>query len=815
MPTSIVICEKNTQAAAIRAAVGNRFGSIYPTFGHAIVLLEPHETRPDEWTKWSSAILWPGKFYAKKISPEKRRPYEAIAAALRTADRVVIATDFDREGQLIGDETLEMAGFRGEVFRATFTAEDPKSISDAFAAMKPNAAYRGLYMAGQAREQADQTSNLTLTRAGTVTLREPGTEGAIGIGRVKTPVLGIVCKREIEIRDFMANDMFEVDADTKVAAGSLMLICGRMPASLVKEQAETGDDDDDLGADEDALRAADSMEGRILDRRIADGLVAAAGAHRGPVRSRAERKRQAPPKLFDTAGLQSACSTKFGWSGDRTMQVAQAIYDAPRSLITYPRGDSAHIPENEIPNVPAMIGHLTGLPAFSAHADLLAEPVVRKGKQGHFSDAARVGSSHHAIIPNINNAHDFARQMPSLTDDERALFGLIARQYLAALAPDYEYRQTVVTMTVPWKGHGWDFRASGRVPLVPGWKAILGGAGSVAAGDEVEMCPVRDGETGHVLSAAVRTVTTRPPARYTNGSLIRAMAQSWRLVDDPKIRERLRKAKGIGRPGTQGDIIKGLLEQRQIETKGKSLAPTSAGLRLYEVFLKVAPNLVDPGRTAVWETIFDLVEAGRMTAEDAVLKIVAETTREVDRIVATQGRIRIAMGPRAKPTPKMAALAKTVGDRKGVALPKGCLTDAATCRAFLDAHLPKRAPGEEDKPFPPSEKQAAFAERVALETGETIPEAAKASGRDLSAWIDRHAKALPARPPSEKQVAFAEKLADENGVEVPDEARSDGKACSVFIDGLMKKSGGGKAPTGRKGAAGKGAGKPGAKRREA
>ena len=786
---SVVICEKPSQARAIKAAVGSRYGVVLPARGHILTLKEPDDVRSD-WKTWSATLLWPGKFYEKTPIQDTRTLLNDIRAAAADADTIIIATDCDREGQLIGGEIVDYIGFRGTVKRAIFNAEDPKTLQEAFANLYPNERFHGLYMAGQAREQADQVTNLSLTRTASVTLKPPGQKGAIGIGRVKTPVLGIICKREKEILEFKPRDLYEVDAEVLVAAGPLTLTCARLPASVVKEEDPEPDPaEDELEADEEALESADPLRGRILKREYADGLAQAAKGASAPVSVKSERKRQGPPRLFDLTALQAAASARFGWSGDKTLSTAQSLY-ATHTVITYPRGEAQYLPENNIADIPKMVSALTGLSSFRPHKSLLGKPEVRRGKIGHFSDKALEGMSHYAIIPNANTADTFADVIPRLSADEARLFDLIARQYLAALAPDFEYRQTTVVMNVPWKGHDWTFRASGRVPLVLGWKEITGSA-ALKPGEEEPLFPeIRSGETGKITATSVRALTTKPPARYTEGALIKVMKEAWRLVEDPEKRARLKETKGIGTPATRGEVVKGLLSQGQILAKGKTLQPSEGGMALYELLLEIAPNVVDPARTAQWEMAFDFVEKGRMTAEDAVARILKETEVEIARIASASGR-QVAIGKGSKPTPKMVAAAKSVAERKGIKLPAGVATDSAKCRAFLDGHMGPRPTGEggERAVSGPSEKQLAFARSLAERAGVLLPEPVQTSARDLSAWIDATLKKAPPRPPSEKQLAFAEKLAEEAGIDLPAAVRSGAPACSAFIDRMTRKGG--------------------------
>jgi DNA topoisomerase-3 len=195
---TLIITEKTSQAKDVAAALGNRLGKILPAEGHLLRLAEPDEVN-GAWKSWSCVLLKPDNLYPTRPAREGNKPakLKAIAEALKACEKVIIATDCDREGQLIGQEIIEHLRFRGTVERALFTAQDPKTIRQAFSALKPNRELRPLYEAAVARQQADQIYNLSLTRTATKTLLVPGTRGVIGIGRVKTPTLAIVCMREL------------------------------------------------------------------------------------------------------------------------------------------------------------------------------------------------------------------------------------------------------------------------------------------------------------------------------------------------------------------------------------------------------------------------------------------------------------------------------------------------------------------------------------------------------------------------------------------------------------------------------------------
>src|ERR1700729_475708 len=260
MADQIVITEKTSQAKDVRAAIGSRYGDVLPAEGHLFDLLEPEDVVP-AWKRWSPILLRPEGLYGTRPAEggNKAAKLRAIREALRTAKRVWLATDCDREGQLIGQEILEHYEYRGQVMRVLFTAQDSQTIRDAFGRAKPNSEYARLYAAAVARRQADQIYNLSLTRTATVILGR-GARGVIGVGRVKTPTLAIVCKRELEIRNFVPRAYFEVVA-TAIASGG-------------------------------QFQMRHAPQERIVRREVAQAVVEAARDFEGALGVRVEDKRQ-------------------------------------------------------------------------------------------------------------------------------------------------------------------------------------------------------------------------------------------------------------------------------------------------------------------------------------------------------------------------------------------------------------------------------------------------------------------------------------------------------------------------------------------
>src|SRR3981081_3992108 len=285
MADQIVITEKTSQARDVRAAIGSRYGDVLPAEGHLFDLLEPEDVVP-AWRRWPLILLRPEGLYGTRPATggNKAAKLKVIREALGTARLVWLATDRHREGQLIGQEILEHYKYRGEVMRVLFTAQDQQTIRDAFGRAKPNSEYARLYAAAVARRQADQIYNLSLTRTATVILGQ-GARRVIGGGRVKTPTLAIVCKRELEIRNFVPIAYFEVVATAKVASGRFQM--------------------------------RHAPQDRIVRREIAQEIVNAAEGFQGALAVRVEDKRQGPPKLHDLPSLQKLCGPCFGWPASK------------------------------------------------------------------------------------------------------------------------------------------------------------------------------------------------------------------------------------------------------------------------------------------------------------------------------------------------------------------------------------------------------------------------------------------------------------------------------------------------------------------
>ena len=705
------------KAKDVRAAVGSRYGDILPAEGHLFDLLEPEDVVP-AWKRWTPILLRPEGLYGTRPAEggNKAAKLRAIREALRTARRVWLATDCDREGQLIGQQILEHYEYRGQAMRVLFTAQDSQTIRDAFGRAKPNSEYARLYAAAVARRQADQIYNLSLTRTATVILGRGARKSSALAGSRRRPWPS--CASESwKSATSCHSPILKLSQPRKLRAASSR--CG--------------------------TRLRTGLSGARLRKKLPMRL-GASRAHL-PCASRISGKGHPSCRL---PSLQKLCGSRFGWPASKTLEVAQELYDGQgKKIITYPRAEVRYLPQSLISDVPRIVAGLRVGQSFST-IPVPNPPIIRKGASGTFYDKGLEGASHHAVIPNVNTIDKLREVWPRLSSDEKKLFDVIARAYLAALMPDFRYRQTTATLDV----RGFEFRASGRQPIDLGWRASFPDwQPADEKGDEAQLLPpLRNGETAQLHDPKIEDKETRPPPRYNEGTLIEAMQNAWRFVDDEVLRERLKEAKGIGTPATRAEIIGGLKKQGFLIAQGKHIVPTEAGLSLFGVLKQADPALVDPGVTAQLECLLDDVVVGKQEmvgAIDAVCSV-------AERIIGKLKEGGAAGGPPLlgaavgnghgtfPPTPAMKRFAESLVRQKGIKPPPGYKTSISICRKFLSEHAPKKAesetPGKPDfKPVSPA--QMLYAKKIAQGKGLIIPEVAKANSAAMSAWINSNRSA--------------------------------------------------------------------------
>jgi len=704
--SAVVLCEKPSQARNISQAVGTRYGVVLSAAGHLVRLESPEEANA-AWQAWSPGVLWPGRLYGYKADEVayKRQKLKAILTALKSADRVIIATDCDREGQSIGDEILALAGYRGEVRRAIFTSEDVVSLQEAFRNTKPNSQYARLYDAARARQQADQIYGLSLTRTVTTLFRPD--RGVVGVGRVKTPTLALVCERELAITQHVPRPYFEV-------VGRLITARG---AATVRH----------VGAD------------RLLDRNEAQARLALLQEYRGPIMVRRAPRQEAPPRPLDLPSLQKRAGA-WGWSAQRTLEVAQSLYEQHK-LITYPRAETRYLPEVLAGEAPALYSAIVS--ALGVTPPPSPHPVVRWGKSGVYSDAGLDGAPHHAILPNLRTATGWRHAMDQLSKDEGRLFWSIARSALAAHLPDATWHETTVEVSVGVRlKEAIVFTATDRHLVDAGWRVLLPAPEDKALSIDGQL---QHGESvATIKDAAVEAKITEPAPRLNEGGLIAAMQHVWRLVEEEAARAWLKETNGIGTPATRAQIIEGLKAQGLLAVQRKVIVPTPLGMATYQLLRDCDVSLVDVVRTAHMEARLDAVARGKADLRSVVADLVADTERLVTGLQARQathptGSLADVDGA---PSPALLAAARARAKARGVRLPPGASQSAKVCRDFLG---PRTNPDAA-----PSDAQRALAEKVAGRLGEDVPEGLTA--RALGSWLDKARGALRDALASDRQV---------------------------------------------------------------
>lgn len=708
------ICEKPSQAKDVAAVLGSARrgdgywetaqGRVVWCFGHLLEQAQPDAYDAAHKT-WSVAAL--------PIVPETWQlvPIRKVAAqlkvvgtALRAASEVVIATDADREGEAIARELLERFRYRGPVKRLWLRALEASAVRAAIADMREGSSTEPLYWASQARSRADWLVGMNLTRAATKIGEVLGAErGVRSVGRVQTPTLALVVRRDRLIFGFESRAYYELAATVDAAGESVLL---RHAPSATPEDK------------------------RIYERETAVALAAQAQDAQGPLGVATARKRQGPGKLYSLSGLQKACNRRYGWSADKTLRVAQSLYETHK-LTTYPRTDCTFLADEHVATVPALLSAVGALPELSAHsAHAAAAPIIRKS----IFNGAKV-TAHHAIIPTG------LKPTATLDADARKAYALIAQRFVAALLPDHEYDETRITMDA----NGVPFGAVGRTPVVAGWRSVYG-AGTDEEQDEADTSTqlpgLADGTPSAVRHVEVEGKKTSPPDRYTEGTLIEDMCSVAKYATDPDVRARLKEQSGIGTEATRAAIIKTLRDRGFLEARGKWIESTPSGRGLID-FLPA--DLCDAALTAVWEDHLERIGSGEvpMSARD-------EFVSGIEQYVATL----------------LAQLKARV--------PDGVVVDG-----------PPNAPSAR----PPSAKQLAHAEDLAHRAGlREVPERARTSAAECSQFITERSGGASngaTDSPTPNQKSLLERLERERGVSVPDEARTSRKACSQYLDTLL------------------------------
>ncbi|WP_339528331.1 DNA topoisomerase III [Pseudomonas mucidolens] len=611
----LFLCEKPSQAKDIAAVLGARrrgdgcwVGSgvtVTWCIGHLLETAPPdaYDARYKRWVLADLPIV-PEK-WKMKVKPKTASQFKAVKRLLGEAQELVIATDADREGEMIARELVEHCRYRGPIQRLWLSALDDASIRKALAALKPGAETFSLYHSALGRSRADWLIGMNMSRLFTLLGRQSGYQGVLPVGRVQTPTLRLVVDRDRSIANFVPVAYWAIDVD---------LEHDHLTFTAQWRAAEDLCDD----------------QGRCLNPQRAQEAATAIShaASARLVKLRTERMREVAPLPFDLGTLQEICSKKLGLGAQETLDIAQSLYETHK-VITYPRSDCGYLPLSQHGDASAILAALgRDDPAVNA-----LMPHIDPQRRSRAWNDAKV-SAHHGIIPT-----GAGKDLSQLTGKHRAVFTLIRARYLAQFLPNHEYDRTQADFDCA----GQALRAVGKVVVEPGWKRALPEALAPSkAAPAQPLPPLVQGQAYTVAKVNLKDLWTQPPKPFTEGDLIKAMKNVAKLVEDPLLKQKLKDTTGIGTEATRAGIIQGLLDRGYLQKNGKALSATPAAFSLIDA---VPRAIADPGTTAIWEQALDMVQSGEMTLEAFVAKQAAWMSKQVTRCTGLRLSISGAASP--------------------------------------------------------------------------------------------------------------------------------------------------------------------------
>ena len=665
----LIIAEKPSLGRTIADALGGgRRGDgfisgsswlITWAFGHMYEQAMPDAYLPDSvpstkkggkvWRQQDLPII-PDKWILQ-ARPDVKKQLRIIAQQLKKATEVVHAGDPDREGQLLVDEILVELKWIGVTKRIWLQDLTREGIQRSFKTLVSNKEYKGLYDAALSRSRCDWLLGMNVTRAFTLAYQEAGGGGVISVGRVQTPTLNLIVERDRLIENFVPVSYFVVSAIFKHANGDIPTLW----------QPKPNDCDSKTGGK------------YCLNRDTAEAVVAKILNQPGKIKaSKRIRKKEKPPLPFSLSALQTLASSKWGYGAQQTLDAAQKLYEIHK-LITYPRTDVGYLSKNQHADAKKI------LDAIGKINPKLIKDADTKRKSRAFND--KKVTAHTGMIPTAKTP-----DVKQLTTQERNLYGVIARHYVAQFLPDHEYQAVEVRIECLSEL----FLGKGRVTVVEGWKSILPPSRKEAG----DLPVVSNNDDVSCTEAKVADKQTKPPPRFTEGTLIKAMAGIARYVEDKKVKAALKESAGIGTEATRASIIETLKKRSYIHAKGKLLISTDHGRN----FIDSVPGRVkDPAVTAWWEQqLSEIADEGadaqifmqKMTGW--MSKLVANTHAEQFRIAAKENPRKLAgKGNKGKnrPSKKMIELAKKLAKERSIKLPRGYTQSFDLTRQFIDKQL--------------------------------------------------------------------------------------------------------------------------------
>lgn len=597
MGKTLVLTEKPSVARDIARVLGCRQNGegciIGPKYiitwalGHLVTLADP-EAYDKKYSTWrlEDLPMLPQKMQLVVIK-QTGKQFKAVSSLMHRSDidELIVATDAGREGELVARWIMIKAGCKKPAKRLWISSQTDRAIKEGFANLKPLSEYDNLYKSAQARAQADWLVGLNVTRA--LTCKH---NVQLSAGRVQTPTLAMIVRREEEILKFVSKEYYTVEA--------------RFDGFSATYRDSGG-------------------QTRFFDKAEAEKIVMAVNGKKGTLTQvKKEFRFQAPPAAYDLTELQRDANRKYAYSAKQTLSIMQSLYETHK-LLTYPRTDSRYITDDVVATLPERLRSIAVGPYRDvANQIIRAKPIPTK----YIVNNARV-TDHHAIIP-TEQFVDLSR----LTHEERNIYDLVVRRFLAVLSPAFEYEEVRIKVIV----EKFSFHAKGKIVKSAGWKALYG----TVVGDEDEdsdtrsqqLPPLNQGAVVFVKNCKTVTGRTKPPSRYTEATLLTAMENPSRLIEDSKLRDVIEATSGLGTPATRADIIEKLFDSFCIERRGKEIHPTSKGKQLINI---VPPDLKSAELTARWEEQLKLISTGRVKSDDFVSEMRGYASRLVKSVISS------------------------------------------------------------------------------------------------------------------------------------------------------------------------------------
>lgn len=594
MARELAACLKNPQRE--NGYIKTAGGVVTWLFGHVLQPVKPHVYDP-KYKKWCAEDLpIVPKVWKLEVNPDTVKQFQIVKYLIEKADEIIHAGDPDREGQLLVDEVLDFVGNKKPVKRILLNALDETSILRANADLRDNAEFFNLKQSALARSRADWIVGMNLSRAYTLAARRRGYDKIVlPIGRVKTPTLGLIVRREREIQNFKPVDFFIIRVMFEHANGSFI--------AQFKPSKEMLD-----------LPAFD-REGRLIDKNFASELAKkfSAKPRDGKISSyKTTERKESQPLPFSLSGLQVAAGKAFGYSPQQVLDTAQSLYE--KKLTTYPRSDCEYLPTTQFKDAQRILKNL------AATKDESLKNLVMYADAGIKSRAwnDKKISAHHAIIPTQKFLSG------TLPEIELNVYNLIAKNYVVQFYPPHVYDETVVE--VNYKDEL--FTARGKVVKKLGWREFYI-APKVKADDETEnlLPQMKTGDSVTFKKGQIKKNVTKPPVRFTSSSLVQGMKDIHKYVKNPDAKKQLKDVYGIGTEATRAAIIEDLIKRGFLKVTRKTLTPTEQAYLLIDA---LPDAMTYPDSTAIWEDKLHSMSAGDGTLEDFLAGQVKFTSELVE-----------------------------------------------------------------------------------------------------------------------------------------------------------------------------------------